>query len=402
MYNTHKIKKDVIVLYINPYRPGAGLSPNYLAGRDITINSAKKILDSISIGFFGRSTIYYGLRGVGKTVLLNKIEDLADDLNIPCEYLEISERENFFRKDFALKVYKLINKLSFSEKIENYFKKALGMLKAFSVKYSTEENNFEIDVDPIKGIADTGNFTNDLTEILLSLGNIAAKNNKGVVILIDEIQYINEKDFESLIEALHRLNQKSYPVVIFAAGLPKIAKISGTIKSYAERLFDFIPIDSLSKSESKLALTEPAIKFSVSYTEKALNKIISITQGYPYFLQEYGKWVWELKKDLQIIDENIVNEAKKFFNKSLDASFFKVRHDRTTPRESEFIKAMVQCGELPCSTKNISDTMNESQQKISPLRAQLIHKGFIYATERGKVNFTVPQFDKFLRRTYGI
>lgn len=382
----------------NPYRPGAGMSPAYLAGRDTTINEAQNILQAINYGYSARSVVYYGLRGVGKTVLLNYIENLADEMELPSEYMEIAERDRSFQYQMALHIYKLINRLSLLKNIESHIKKALSILKAFTIKYGCDD--ISIEVNPANGISDTGNLANDMTELFLALGVIAQKQNKGVVLFIDEIQYIKDSEFEALMEAIHRTNQKNYPIVIFSAGLPKIAKIAGDVKSYAERLFDFIEIDSLNNEEAKLALIEPAKRFQINYTDEAVNKIIEITQGYPYFLQEYGKWVWECKKEESIIDIKIVNKAYDEFEQSLDKAFFKVRHDRATAREIEFMTAMVACEKLPCSTKEIANIMGESIQAISPLRAQLIHKGFIYAAKRGEVDFTVPQFDKYLKRIY--
>lgn len=382
----------------NPYRPGAGMSPAYLAGRDNTINEAQNILQAINYGYSARSVVYYGLRGVGKTVLLNYIENLADEMDLPSEYMEIAERDRSFQYQMALHIYKLINRLSLLKNIESHIKKALSILKAFTIKYGCDD--ISIEVNPANGISDTGNLANDMTELFLALGVIAQKQNKGVVLFIDEIQYIKDDEFEALMEAIHRTNQKNYPIVIFSAGLPKIAKIAGDVKSYAERLFDFIEIDSLNNEEAKLALIEPAKRFQINYKDEAVNKIIEITQGYPYFLQEYGKWVWECKKEESIIDIKIVNKAYDKFEQSLDKAFFKVRHDRATAREIEFMTAMVACEKLPCSTKEIANIMGESIQAISPLRAQLIHKGFIYAAKRGEVDFTVPQFDKYLKRVY--
>lgn len=382
----------------NPYRPGAGMSPAYLAGRDTTINEAQNILQAINYGYSARSVVYYGLRGVGKTVLLNYIENLADEMDLPSEYMEIAERDRSFQYQMALHIYKLINRLSLLKNIESHIKKALSILKAFTIKYGCDD--ISIEVNPANGISDTGNLANDMTELFLALGVIAQKQNKGVVLFIDEIQYIKDSEFEALMEAIHRTNQKNYPIVIFSAGLPKIAKVAGDVKSYAERLFDFIEIDSLNNEEAKLALIEPAKRFQIKYTDEAVNKIIEITQGYPYFLQEYGKWVWECKKEESIIDIKIVNKAYDKFEQSLDKAFFKVRHDRATAREIEFMTAMVACEKLPCSTKEIANIMGESIQAISPLRAQLIHKGFIYAAKRGEVDFTVPQFDKYLKRVY--
>lgn len=229
------------------------------------------------------------------------------------------------------------------------------------------------------------------------MGTLAQKNEKAVCLFIDEIQYLNDDEFEALIAAIHRVNQKGLPVTLFAAGLPKVAKIAGDIKSYAERLFSFIPIDSLQPEAAKLALTEPAKKLGITYAEEAIDEIIRITGGYPYFLQEYGKQVWNFIKDARI-DINSAREAYPVFEKSLDESFFKVRYDRATPKEKEFMLAMAKCGDLPCTMAQIATKMRTNVPSISPVRGQLIYKGFIYSPGYGEVDFTVPQFKQYLRR----
>ena len=391
-----------MVLTPNPYRPGAGTTPAYLAGRDAVLHDAQAVLENIRFGFPARSVIYYGLRGVGKTVLLNRIAERADDMDVPAEYMEIAERERSFQDAIVLHVYKLMSKLSTMDKLEGYAKKAMGILKAFSVKYTDASSGVEIAFDPVRGIADTGNLSNDMTELFLALGKLAQKKEQGVVLFVDEIQYIEDRDFEALTEALHRVNQKGYPLVIFAAGLPKIVRLAGEIKSYAERLFQFISIDSLSKEDARLALERPAAKLHVTYDEASVEKVLTVTEGYPYFIQEYGKWIWENREHADVITTDIVERAYHAFESAMDEAFFKARHDRATPRELDFMTAMVRCGEMPCNMKDVARKLGASAQKVGPLRAQLIHKGFIYAPQRGTVAFTVPQFDKYLRRTYHI
>lgn len=391
-----------MVLTPNPYRPGAGTTPAYLAGREQVLHDAQAVLENIRVGFPARSVIYYGLRGVGKTVLLNRIGELAEDMDVPSEYMEIAEREHSFQDAIVLHVYKLMSKLSPVDKLEGYVKKAMGILKAFSVKYTDASSGIEIAFDPVHGIADTGNLSNDMTELFLALGRLAQKKEQGAVLFIDEIQYIGGRDFEALIEALHRVNQKGYPLVIFAAGLPKIVRLAGEIKSYAERLFQYIDIGGLSAKDAELALVRPAAKLHVAYDNAAVAKVLSVTEGYPYFIQEYGKWIWENREHADTITTAIVDRAYHDFESTMDAAFFKVRHDRATPRELEFMTAMVRCKELPCSMKDVAQKLGEPTKKVAPLRAQLIHKGFIYAPQRGTIAFTVPQFDKYLKRTYHI
>lgn len=389
---------------VNPYTPGAGKMPRYLAGRQQALEEAFKLITAIAYGFTARSVIYYGLRGVGKTVLLNEIEKMADDKNVRYEHIEIAEQYSF-KRIIALAINKLMRKISAKENLRQHAEKALGVLKAFQITYG-QDGDVSLGIDPdilkAEGAADTGDFQNDLTDLLLSLGTLAEKASCGAILFIDEIQYLRDDEFAALISAIHRIEQKGYPIVVFAAGLPKIAKIAGDIKSYAERLFQFIQIDSLTETAAELALSEPAKKLGVTYHPEALKYIIGITEGYPYFLQEYGRQVWDFVNDKKEITLSAAQDAYSKFIKQLDTGFFKVRHDRATAKELEFMKAMVKCGSLPCSTTQIAHEMGRAPTNISPLRAQLIHKGFIYATRRGEVDFTVPQFDQYLKRLYEI
>lgn len=386
-------------MIINPYTPGAGLVPNYLAGRDDTIAEAKEIIAYVAHGYPARSVIYYGLRGVGKTVLLNKIEEIAEENDVLYEHIEVSERSSF-KVSISLYIQKLIRQMSVKAKAENIWQKAMSVLKAFQITYSPEGDvsvSLKDDVVAAIGVSDTGNFANDLTELFVSMGNLAKNSESSVCLFIDEIQYLKDDEFEALITAVHRINQKGMPVTLFAAGLPKVTKIAGDIKSYAERLFSFISVGSLEPEAAKLALAEPAKKAGVTYTDEAINEILRITEGYPYFLQEYGKQVWNLMNN-KVIDLASVRTAYPLFEKSLDESFFKVRYDRATPKEKEFMHAMAECDNLPCSIAQIAVKMRTNVNSISPVRGQLIYKGFIYAPRYGEVDFTVPQFNQYLKR----
>jgi len=388
-------------MIINPYTPGAGLVPHYLAGRDNTIEQAKEVISYVAHGYPARSIVYYGLRGVGKTVLLNKIEEIAEENDVLYEHIEVSERSSF-KISISLHIQKLIKQMSVKERARNYVQKAMSVLKAFKITYSPEgEISIGLNEDVVAaiGVSDTGNFANDLTELFVAMGTLAKNSESSICLFIDEIQYLKDDEFEALITAVHRVNQKGLPVILLAAGLPKVAKIAGDIKSYAERLFSFISIGSLEADAAKLALVEPAKKMGITFTNEAIDEILSITEGYPYFLQEYGKQVWAFIKDGNI-DVVSVREAYPIFEKSLDDSFFKVRYDRATPKEKEFMMAMTQCGELPCTIAQIASKMQTNVKSISPLRAQLIYKGFIYATSYGEVDFTVPQFNKYINRIY--
>lgn len=389
-------------MYLNPYTPGAGLIPEYLAGRDDTLNASKEILAYLSKGKPTRSIMYYGLRGVGKTVLLNKIEQYADDIDdILYEHIEISENGSF-KSAISLHCQKLIRQISAKESVKEMALKALSVLKAFSLTYSSGGAevimSLDMDVVPAIGVSDTRNFQNDLTELFVSMGILASKSEYAICLFIDEIQYIKEDEFEALIAAVHRVNQKGLPVLIFGAGLPKITKLAGDVKSYAERLFEFVEIGSLKESDAIDALVKPAKEEGVTFQDEAVAEILKITGGYPYFIQEYGKQVWEYIDENGMITLESVQKAKDSFNDSLDKSFFKVRYDRATAKEKEFMLAMVKCGDLPCTITQIAQIMGRTTQNISPLRGQLIHKGFIYPTGHAELDFTVPQFDQYLKR----
>lgn len=392
-----------MTLRINPYTPGAGMVPRYLAGREALLEEVQDTLAYIANGYATRSIVYYGLRGVGKTVLLTEIENIAMENNIYYEHIEAMENGSFM-SSISLYVSKILRKMSVKEKAKQYIDLAKSVAMSFQFFYNKEgETSIGINPEMLKaaGIADTGDLQNDLTELLVHLGKVGQKINTGAVIFIDEVQYLKDAEFEALMAAIHRCNQLGLPLALIAAGLPKIAKIAGDIKSYAERLFKFIPVDKLQENDAKLALTRPASRLGVQYTDEALTEILQQTDCYPYFLQEYGQQAWKyVDKATKTLSYEAACAAHNDFINALDEGFFKVRHDRASEKELEFMRAMVQCSELPCQTKQVAQLMHSSYNRIAPIRAQLIHKGFIYATSRGEISFTVPQFDKYLKRIY--
>lgn len=392
-----------MTLRINPYTPGAGMVPRYLAGREALLEEAQDTLAYIANGYATRSIVYYGLRGVGKTVLLTEIENIALENNIYYEHIEAMENGSFM-SSISLYVSKILRKMSVKEKAKQYIDLAKSVAMSFQFFYNKEgETSIGINPKMLKaaGIADTGDLQNDLTELLVHLGKVGQKINTGAVIFIDEVQYLKDAEFEALMAAIHRCNQLGLPLALIAAGLPKIAKIAGDIKSYAERLFKFIPVDKLQEDDAKLALTRPASRLGVQYTAEALTEILQQTDCYPYFLQEYGQQAWKyVDKATKTLSYEAACAAHNDFINALDEGFFKVRHDRASEKELEFMRAMVQCEELPCQTKQVAQIMHSSYNRIAPIRAQLIHKGFIYASSRGEISFTVPQFDKYLKRIY--
>lgn len=390
----------------NPYTPGAGRSPAYLAGREKELNDIQGVLDDLADNDCVRSIIFYGLRGVGKTVLLNEIENMCKKHSeIICEHFEAAESSDFKSK-FTTSIYKMLLGLSGKERLRDKAQRAKGLLRAFHCKWNPADQEFDFSLDGEavdytgRGIVDTGNFSNDLLELLLAVGSAALEESTSLCLLIDEMQYLKKEELEALIGALHRCNQKNIPICIFGAGLPKIAKDAGDAKSYAERLFSFKEIGSLSQAEAAAALVEPARDIGVFYSPDAVQYIVDVTGGYPYFIQEYGRQLWKYTavKPGDKVTLDTAKAAEQYFWDGLDESFFKVRFDRATPTEQRFMFAMAQCGHTPCNVGEVAEIMNKDTTSIGPVRAQLIHKGLIYATRHGEIDYTVPGFSKYLKR----
>lgn len=381
--------------YANPYTPGAGFMPGYLAGRTAILEEADKYLKTLALGYPQQSVIYYGLRGVGKTVVLNAIEKEIDDSSILMEHIEIAEKRNFTQQ-IVNASKKFIHKMSVKETVRDIATKVQGILKAFSVTYNPNEQTFTLSANDDEYIT-TGDLSVDMTDLFVSMGKLAEKTGYAICFLVDEIQYMKEEEAEALVNAIHRCNQLRLPIMIFGAGLPKILKMLGEIKSYSERLFKFVEIDALNEEESREAIIKPAEPMGVSYTDNAINEIVTITQGYPHFIQEMCSSAWEVAES-NTIDKCDIEKATPIFYHNLDSGFYKVRYERCTPMERMFIIAMVKCGELPCTISNVAKIMERSVKSISPYRAQLINKGVIYATAHAEIDFTVPGFDDYIKR----
>lgn len=384
--------------YPNPYTPGAGFMPAYLAGRENTIDDAKKYMYSLQKRYPQNSIIYYGLRGVGKTVLLNRIEQEADELDIMYEHIEISETGKNFIKQISNATNKFIRRMSITETAKTFASKAASILKSFMITYNAEDHSFSASLGgAVEENISSGDLSADLTELFVALGNTANKSDSTVCFFIDEIQYMSVNEMEALVNAIHRVNQLRLPIMIFGAGLPKILKTLGEVKSYSERLFRFVNITALSEKEARKAIEKPAVEYGITYSEDAIKNILSITEGYPYFIQEFCHTTWDITEGTVIKEEDILGAIKLFENR-LDEGFFKVRYDRCTKMEKEFMFAMIKCDKLPCTISNVATIMHKKVNSISLTRGNLINKGLIYATDHAEIDFTVPQFDKYLRR----
>ena len=383
------------MLKINPYRPGAGLMPTYLAGRDEEIESVANIFDGLKYNIPSQSIIYSGLRGVGKTVLINKLLNIAEEKDIFCRHIEVEERKDFISQ-IASCAQAFLRKVSTKEKFAHLLQKPLEAIKSLVVSFDPNDNTFSLSMME-KELYKSNSLTQSLTEVFTSIGETAMKSGIPICFFIDEIQYMKQEELGSLISALHRANQLGYPVMVIGAGLPKIYKMLSDEKSYSERLFTYKEIGSLNYEQGVKAITEPVKNFDVEYTQEAVERIIKITKGYPYFIQQFCKLLYNSVDEKKITLAN-VNAVESTFFEALDSGFFKVRYERCSDLDKRFIFSMVKCGELPCTISNISKNFGKNGKAISPTRAQLINKGIIYSVRYGELDFTVPEFSGFIMR----
>ena len=380
----------------NPYAPGAGTPPPELTGRDILLSEANIALKRIKKGLSEQSFILTGLRGVGKTVLLNKILQDAKSLGFVADLIEAPENRKIAEL-LLPSVRKATAQLNVSDRLNSCVAKVLRVIKSFSLCMKVAETELTLSLDPESGIADSGDIERDLSDLFEELGVLAKEAGRGVVFLIDEVQYLSEQDFGALIVAAHRVAQRQLPVIIIGAGLPMLPGISGNAKSYAERLFKFPKIGSLEREDAIKALIEPARHLGVKYLSEALDEILKSTKGYPYFLQEWGYAIWNYAQNSPIT-LNDVNAAQKQIIEKLDHSFFRVRLDRMTDSEKRYLRGLAELGPGPHETKKIALLFKRKNQSFGPARDSLIKKGMIYSPSHGFLEFTVPLFDEFMRR----
>ena len=380
---------------VNPYRPGAGLMPTYIAGRDEDIQNVDEMFNALMMNIPTSSIIFSGLRGVGKTVLINKLQRKAEDKGIFCKHIEVEERNDFIPQIAACS-QAFLRKVSTKEKFKTLIQKPLDAIKSLVVSFDPNDNTFSLSLQE-KELYKSNSLTQSLTEVFVTIGETAYKAEIPICFFIDEIQYMKQNELGSLIAALHRTNQLGYPVMVIGAGLPKIYKMLSEEKSYSERLFIYKIVDSLTSEQSRKAIEEPARKFGVSYTNEAIHEIIKITKGYPFFIQQMCQVVYK-NIDGNIIDIQNVKESTKEFFDSLDNGFFKVRYERCAESDKKFIFAMVKCGELPCTISNVAKKLRKNVNSISTTRAQLINKGIIYPIRYKELDFTVPEFSGYIQR----
>ncbi len=384
---------------LNPYTPHAGASPPALIGRGAELEAFDLLLRRLANGYTEQSLIVVGLRGVGKTVLLREFRQIALTQKWQVIDIEVSKRDdNQFRKDLALEARRALYGFAPRKKWTEKTIRAASLLKSFSLSIDPEGKfTIGIDREPLEGYADSGYLKYDLRDLLVGLGEAAKDKKTGVMLLIDEFHFLPFSKMEALIEALHKTVQENLPIVIAAAGLPQIHELVGEARTYAERLFKFSEIGTFERSESASVLREPAEKLGVSYSEAAADHAFAFTKGYPFFLQEFGRASWDLSKGPEITGEDAVVAQAKVEEK-LDSGFFKVRLERTTELQRAYLRAMAELGPEPQLAKEVASLLNRTSVQCGAIRKQLIDKGLLYATEHGYAAFTVPQFDRYLKR----
>ncbi len=378
----------------NPYRPGAGTRPPALLGRDQLIDHFGTTVRRALAGRPGKSLIPIGLRGVGKTVLLNRFTEIAEQEGLAVGFIEAPETGDF-RGLLVNRLRKVL--LSYdSQRQTAKVLKALRVLKTFSLQLP-DGSRFSIDVDALRGEADSGDLADDVTDLLISVGEAAEERASGVLLAIDELQYLRATELAALITAIHRTTQRDLPVVLVGAGLPQLPGLAGDAKSYAERLFEFPRIGSLDPPDAGDAIIVPAAALGVAYTLEAVAAIIEHARGYPYFLQEWGYHVWNAALGTPI-DQELVEAVTPQVIEHLDRKFFLVRFDRLTPGEKKYLRAMAELGRGPHRSGDISAQLGVRVESVAPRRSGLIAKGMIFSAAHGDTAFTVPLFDEFLRR----
>jgi AAA domain len=336
---------------------------------------------------------------VGKTVLLNKVREMAEAQDYLIVMIEATEGRSL--PELLVPVLRqILYQLDAMAGVSNKVKRSLRVLRSFigAVRVKVADVEIGLDIDPERGAADSGDLEADLSVMLVAMGEAAADRGRAVAVIVDELQYLSEAEMSALIMAIHRISQRQLPVVLVGAGLPQLVGLAGRSKSYAERLFAYPDVGPLSADDAKEALRGPVRAQGVDITDAALNQLVEVTRGYPYFLQEWGYQAWNLAP-ISPIDADVVARATAAAIKKLDGSFFRVRFDRLTPREKDYMRALAELGPGAHRSGDIADTLGVKVQSVAPLRGGLIRKGMVYSPAHGDTAFTVPLFDEFMHRT---
>ena len=385
--------------FANPYRPGAGTPPPALIGRDDLIEGFEFTLRRAIDNRPGKSYMAVGLRGVGKTVLLNRFAGIGTELGMQVGFIEAPESGDF-RSLLSIRLRKILLELQsrpVRDAARRLITRALSVLKSFTL-HLPGGVSLSLGVDPLVGHADSGQLAEDLTDVVVAVGEAASACESGLLLAVDEVQYLSADELAALITAIHRTTQVDLPIVLVGAGLPQLPGLVGEAKSYAERLFEFAEVGSLSGSDAVEAIVRPARDNGVEFEPAAIDLIVEESRGYPYFLQEWGSHVWNGSPASPMTGGD-VRSVRTGVIAALDNNFFRVRLDRLTPKESEYLRAMAELGPGPHRSGDIAAQLGVKSESVAPRRANLISKGMIYSPAHGDTAFTVPLFDDFLRRS---
>ena len=383
---------------LNPYAPGAGTPPPELAGRDDLREKVRIAIARLRRGLQAKSVLMVGLRGVGKTVLLDRMRDDARANGVQTIRIEAPEGRSLpalLAPQLRQALLALSRNLRARDLAQRGLRALAGFAKSLKLKY--EDIEVGLDFDPEPGLADNGDLGHDLQALLETAGQAAASADTALAMFIDELQHVKEDELAALITAMHRCAQQRLPIVLVGAGLPQLPGRMGRAKSYAERLFDFPEVGPLNATAARLAIIKPAHAQGVDFTEPAVAALVAKTQGYPYFLQEWGKHAWDHATSSPIRREDVV-AASGTAIAALDESFFRVRFDRLTPAEKRYLRAMAALGPGPHRSGDIAEQLHRKVTSLGPTRAQLIDKGMVWSPNHGDTAFTVPLFDEFMIR----
>lgn len=382
----------------NPYAPGAGTPPPELAGRADLILEATIALKRLAAGRSTQSLIMVGLRGVGKTVLLNRIEEIATDCGCRVSLIEAHEGKSL-PELLAPQLRSILYNLSNYASAKDLARRGLRGLKGFlnGLHVTINDLDFGLSIETEHGLADSGNIEADLPELIVVVAQAAKAASKSIAILIDELQYLSEEEFSALIMGVHKVNQKNLPLIVIGAGLPQIRALAGNSKSYAERLFRFPDIGALKNQDAIDALQQPAKSEGARFDDAAIEHILTITERYPYFLQQWGYTSWNIS-DSNNISLDTVKRTDALAIAELDKSFFQMRFERCTPSEKRYMRALAEFGAGKQRSGGIADLLGVKVQSVAPTRNALIRKGMIYSPAHGDTEFTVPLFDQYMRR----
>ena len=380
----------------NPYAPGAGLQPPELAGRDRLIEDVTVDMDRVLARRPTKGLVLLGLRGVGKTVLINRLRAFADDKGF--ETAKIEAPEGGALPDLlAPELRRILYALDLRKAGGRHLRRAVSVLRGFANAFKVKIGDIEFSVEPAPGEGDSGNLEQDLPHLLMAVAEAAAERRSAVGLFLDEIQYLSSTELAAVVVACHEIAQRNLPLLFIGAGLPQVAALAGKAKSYAERLFDYPEVGPLDPDAARAAISIPARNEGVSFHDAAVDAILQATWNYPYFIQEWGFQVWNRAPSSPIARE-VVADATPDVIAHLDSNFFRVRFDRLTVLQQKYLRAMAELGPGPHKTGQVAATLGVAAASVATVRQQLVNKGMVWSQRHGETAFTVPLFDSFMKR----